>query len=156
MKRTLEVGFEGSLRSVTVDVPDAEPQPWDAKTELAVVGKKIARVDGPLKVTGKAKYTFDVIVPGMLYAAVLRSPLPAARLKKLDLGNVEGVVINNIEAGSPAANAGLKTGDVIEKVGDAKVTNPDEFKTAIENSKLEDGILLLVHSDGGSKFVVLQ
>ena len=75
---------------------------------------------------------------------------------KLKLGDVEGVVVNKVESGSPAANAGLKTGDVIEKVGQTKVTTPDAFKTAIESSKLEDGILLLVHSDGGSRFVVLQ
>jgi xanthine dehydrogenase YagR molybdenum-binding subunit len=94
MKRTLEVGFEDELRSVTVDVPEGEPVPWDAKAKLDVVGKKVPRVDGHLKVSGRAKYTFDVIVPGMLYAAVLRSPLPAARCKKLGLGKAaraEGV-----------------------------------------------------------------
>ena len=89
MKRTLEVGFEGHTRSVTVDIPESEPEPWDAKAKLRTVGKKIPRVDGHMKVTGRAKYTFDVIVPGMLYAAVLRSPLPAARVKKLDLAKAE-------------------------------------------------------------------
>ncbi|MCA9068905.1 MAG: DegQ family serine endoprotease [Planctomycetaceae bacterium] len=71
-------------------------------------------------------------------------------------GNVEGVVVSKVEAGTPADNAGLKAGDVIEKVGNEKVTTPDEFEAAIKNSKLEDGILLLVHANGGSKFLVLQ
>lgn len=82
--------------------------------------------------------------------------LTDALRKKLDVGNVEGVVVSNVQDGSPADKAGLKAGDVIEKVGQTKVTTPDEFKAAVENSKLEDGILLLVHSDGGSRFVVLQ
>lgn len=82
--------------------------------------------------------------------------LTEALRSKLNLKNVEGVVVSKVEADSPAEKAGLKAGDVIEKVGQTKVATPDEFKAAIENSKLEDGILLLVHSDGGSRFVVLQ
>jgi serine protease Do len=82
--------------------------------------------------------------------------LTSALRSKLNLPNVEGVVVSKVESGSPADNAGLKAGDVIEKVGNTKVATADEFKTAIENSKLEDGILLLVHSNGGSRFVVLQ
>ena len=49
------------------------------------VGKSVARVDGQEKVTGRAVYTVDVNLPGMLHAAVLRSPLPHARLVEVDL-----------------------------------------------------------------------
>jgi len=34
----------------------------------------VVALDGPDKVTGAARYTFDVSVPGMLHAKVLRSP----------------------------------------------------------------------------------
>ena len=48
------------------------------------IGKGIPRVDGPAKASGKAIYTVDVELPGMLYGKILRSPHPHARLLKVD------------------------------------------------------------------------
>src|SRR5215216_1263353 len=42
------------------------------------------RVEGPLKVTGAARYTADVRLPGMLHLAYTRSPLPHARIVSID------------------------------------------------------------------------
>jgi xanthine dehydrogenase YagR molybdenum-binding subunit len=135
MKRTLEVGFEGNLRSVTVDVPEGEPVAWDAKAKLDVVGKKVPRVDGHLKVTGKAKYTFDVIVPGMLYAAVLRSPMPAAQVKKLDLGKAQRA------EGVKAAIAVAKEGDRLlfagQDVAAVAATRPELARDALRLIEVE-------------------
>jgi xanthine dehydrogenase YagR molybdenum-binding subunit len=50
-----------------------------------VIGTRIDRLDGPVKVTGAAEYTFDVRRPGMLYGAVLRCPHAHARITRLDL-----------------------------------------------------------------------
>ena len=84
--------------------------------------------------------------------------LTSALRNKLNLKDqdLEGVVVSNVQDGSPADKAGVKTGDVIEKVGNQKVATPDEFRKAVEHSKLEEGILMLVHSNGGSRFLVLQ
>ena len=46
---------------------------------------KAARVDGVEKVTGEAKYTGDLNLPGLLEAKVLRSPLPHARIESIDI-----------------------------------------------------------------------
>lgn len=54
-------------------------------TEARLVGKGEPRVDGLERVTGRAVYTFDVQLPGMLYARVLRSPHPHARIKHVDV-----------------------------------------------------------------------
>jgi isoquinoline 1-oxidoreductase beta subunit len=43
-------------------------------TSFRLIGKDVARIELPLKVTGKAQYGMDVQVPGMVYAAVLQSP----------------------------------------------------------------------------------
>ena len=56
---------------------------WPAKPSL--VGTRVNRVDGPDKVTGRAKYTFDINRPGMLYARMVRSPYPHARVVSVDL-----------------------------------------------------------------------
>jgi CO/xanthine dehydrogenase Mo-binding subunit len=53
-------------------------------TTYKVIGKKAARKDGPAKVTGGAEYAYDVALPGMLHAKSVRSPLPYARIVKID------------------------------------------------------------------------
>ena len=50
-----------------------------------VIGKPTTRVDGPAKVTGAAKYTYDVQPEGWLYGMILRSKWPAAQVTKIDL-----------------------------------------------------------------------
>jgi CO/xanthine dehydrogenase Mo-binding subunit len=48
------------------------------------VGENIERVDGYGKVTGKAAYTGDLNIPGMIHGKVLRSPYPHARVVRID------------------------------------------------------------------------
>ena len=48
------------------------------------VGARVSRVDANEKVAGNAVYGFDVDLPGMLYGAVLRSPVPHARIVEFD------------------------------------------------------------------------
>ncbi|MEM9456281.1 MAG: xanthine dehydrogenase family protein molybdopterin-binding subunit [Myxococcota bacterium] len=84
VKHTLSLGFGASIVKKKVSLPATEARPWDATSELKVVGTEVPRIDGHLKVSGQAKYTFDVAVPDMLWAAVLRSPHPAARLDSID------------------------------------------------------------------------
>src|SRR5918996_3471925 len=55
-----------------------------AQNEFSVVGKNIPRIDAYERVTGQAQYTGDVQLPGMLYARVLRSPHPHARILEID------------------------------------------------------------------------
>jgi xanthine dehydrogenase YagR molybdenum-binding subunit len=57
---------------------------WPAG-ELAVVGRGAPRVDGLQRARGEARYTADLRLPGMLEAAVLRSPHARARVASVDL-----------------------------------------------------------------------
>src|SRR5687768_4568967 len=50
-----------------------------------VVGHDVPRTDAIPKVTGAAQYVADMHLPGMLHAAVLRSPHPHARIVSIDL-----------------------------------------------------------------------
>src|SRR5215831_15533258 len=54
--------------------------------DLTVVGRDVPRTDALPKVTGAAQYVADLHLPGMLYAAVLRSPHPHARIVSIDTG----------------------------------------------------------------------
>jgi CO/xanthine dehydrogenase Mo-binding subunit len=63
--------------------------------ELADIGKTVRRLDYETKVTGKAQYLADLQVPGMCHGKILRSPLPHARIKKIDISKalkVPGVI----------------------------------------------------------------
>ena len=51
---------------------------------LSVVGRPLPKVDGVEKVTGMARYAADVLLPGMLYGKIKRSPLAHARVIKID------------------------------------------------------------------------
>ena len=55
-----------------------------ATAGLLVVGKDVPRTDAIPKVTGAAQYVADLNLPGMLHAAVLRSPHPHARIVSID------------------------------------------------------------------------
>src|SRR5436309_3477971 len=49
------------------------------------------RVEGALKVSGRARYVADVRVPGMLWARFLLSPVPHARIVSVDTAKARGV-----------------------------------------------------------------
>src|SRR5205814_5404169 len=61
------------------------------------------RVDGRERVTGSARYTYDVQLPGMLYAAVLRSPHAHARITRVDTG--PAAALPGVRAVLSSANA---------------------------------------------------
>ena len=69
--------------------------------EYSVVGKPLKRVDGTVKVTGRAKYSGDITLPNMLHGKILRSPHPHARIVNIDtskakaLPGVKAVIIGS-------------------------------------------------------------
>lgn len=53
-------------------------------TEFSVIGKRVPKVDAVVKSTGEAKYSGDLVMPGMLWGKVLHSPVPHARILNID------------------------------------------------------------------------
>lgn len=63
--------------------------------EPALIGKSVRRLDYEAKVTGRAQYLADMKLPGMCHGKILRSPLPHARIVRIDASkarSVKGVV----------------------------------------------------------------
>ena len=54
-------------------------------SDQRTVGRPLARLDGSEKVLGTAAFADDVSLPGELVGRVLRSPLPHARITRIDL-----------------------------------------------------------------------
>jgi xanthine dehydrogenase YagR molybdenum-binding subunit len=75
------VGLGKVERQVPVDEPPALPP----NADLNVIGKSVPRQDGRAKVTGAIRFTADISLPGMLYGRILRSPMPHAQPRSLDI-----------------------------------------------------------------------
>lgn len=74
-----------------------------------VVGRPTPRVEGEYKVSGKAVYTVDVVLPGMLWGKVLRSPIASGRIKRIDISRALQVPgVKTVITGEDVA--GLKIG----------------------------------------------
>ena len=79
-----EKEVEGQYTEQWIVVDEDALDPWP-QGPLHVVGQAVPRVDGAQRARGQAPYTADLQLPGMLHAAVLRSPYACARVKNLDL-----------------------------------------------------------------------
>jgi len=56
-----------------------------------VINTPVHNVDGIAKVTGRAEYTFDLVLPHMLYGKILRSPYPHAKILNIDTSRAENL-----------------------------------------------------------------
>jgi xanthine dehydrogenase YagR molybdenum-binding subunit len=147
----------GALREIERSVPADEAPPLAPNAELDWIGKRVPRIDGRAKVTGAARFTVDVKLPGMLHGRLLRSPHPHARLLSLDLNAaarhpgvraalpiaetggraIEGSGGRAIEApagGASSARRLLYVGDVIAGVAAA---TPEAAEAALRLVKAE-------------------
>ena len=62
---------------------NAKKYAWPEKP--VVLSTRVKRLDGPDKVSGRAKYSFDINRPGMIFGKIVRSPHPHARVTAVDL-----------------------------------------------------------------------
>src|SRR5580765_6947794 len=81
----LGIFLNGSLRLERGAVVSTE------KRSFSVVGNSVPRVDGADKVTGRAKYVADLIIPGMIEGKFLRSPYAHARIRSINTTEAEAM-----------------------------------------------------------------
>jgi xanthine dehydrogenase YagR molybdenum-binding subunit len=62
---------------------------WPEADKRSLIGKRISRVDGPQKVSGRARYSFDINRPGMLYGKIVRCPHAHAKITSIDTSAAE-------------------------------------------------------------------
>ncbi len=76
---------------------------WPPMEKRKVIGKPLKRLDGPQKSTGRAKYSSDLKLPGMLFAAYLGSPYAHARVTGIDTSEAEKAPgVKSVHVISPA------------------------------------------------------
>ncbi len=84
------VGYEGNTKTIEYEVPAGEPGVWGADHAFSIAGvKDVPRLDAIEKVTGRAKYSFDINRPNMLEAVLVTCPYAHARVGKVDTAAAE-------------------------------------------------------------------
>jgi len=108
---------------------------WPEAGERKLIGQRVSRVDGPAKTSGRAKYTYDINLPGMLYAKILGSPYAHCKITALDTSAAESL---------PGVKAVRKIQDVgaeIQWAGDEIVAvaaeSEDIARDALSKIKIE-------------------
>ncbi len=89
--------------------------------EYNVVGKRPIRHDGADKVTGRARYSADISLPGMLHAKVLRSPHAHARIKSIDASRA--LALPGVKAVATSADLVQSSGRAAD-LGEGAMANP--------------------------------
>jgi len=84
------------------------------------------------------------------------SNLTADVAEKLGVAAGQGVVVTRVSPGSPAQLAGLAPGMVILEVNRQPVRSVQQFRAAVTDQALAKGLLLLVRTERGTRFVVVQ
>ncbi|HEX3985758.1 MAG TPA: xanthine dehydrogenase family protein molybdopterin-binding subunit [Acidobacteriaceae bacterium] len=114
-KKSVEmpIGVPGyTLTTETRQVPATEPPVWPVNKDLKYVGQSIPRYDGAAKVSGRARYTSDVQLSGMLYAKFVNANVPHAKVLSVDTSEAEKV-------------PGVKGVHVVQHIlGNAELRNP--------------------------------
>ena len=82
--RRLSYGEIASFAEVPAQAPEVAESELKKPDQFRLIGKDVMRVELPQKVNGTAQYAIDVQVPGMLYGAILRSPVEGGAPDKVD------------------------------------------------------------------------
>ena len=88
---TVKAGWEGAPQTLEVHAAEGDLKPWDLDSKLRLMMGRYPRLEGPAKVTGKAKYTYDLSLPGMLHGRMVGAAVPAAEITKIDTAKAEAL-----------------------------------------------------------------
>jgi CO/xanthine dehydrogenase Mo-binding subunit len=106
-------------------------------TSDRIVGTSVPRLEGRDKVSGQARYVDDIVLPGMLYGATVRSRIPRGKITKITFG--PGVAWNEFVIVSPKDIPGA---NCIALISDDQPCLADGFV-----NHPEEPLLLLAHPD---------
>jgi isoquinoline 1-oxidoreductase beta subunit len=82
--RRLSYGEIAAFAEIPATAPEVAESELKKPDQFRLIGKDVMRIELPRKVNGTAQYSIDVQVPGMLYGAILRSPVEGAGPDTID------------------------------------------------------------------------
>ncbi len=117
------------------------------KRALKVIGTGVPKQDAKIRVTGKAVYGHDIVLPDMLYGAILRTEHPSAIIESIDVleaMKLEGVVCVITADDVDTNNIGYKRDHPILKKGEANCTRDEIAAVAAETKEIAKKALKLI------------
>ncbi|WP_405282907.1 xanthine dehydrogenase family protein molybdopterin-binding subunit [Gaopeijia maritima] len=107
-------------------------------SEFSVIGRPQRKIDGLAKSTGRAAYTDDLTLPGLLHGKILRSPHPHARIVSIDTSNAEAL---------PGVH-GVLVGRELPRLYGIIPWTPDETALAVDRVRhIGDGVAAVAAVD---------
>jgi serine protease Do len=82
--------------------------------------------------------------------------LTPAQARQLGLSDSHGVIVKGVQDGSPAANAGMRPGDVIVEVDRHAVANVGELRQVVQKHPKGAPLVMLLHRDGSSLYAAIE
>ncbi len=117
------------------------------RAELATIGRRMRKVDGFAKASGRARYTDDIQLAGMLHGKILRSPHPHARIVAIDTSRAEAL---------PGVHAVVTGRDMPVTYGIIPWT-PDEYPLCVDRVRyVGDGVAALAAVDEDTAIAALD
>ncbi len=129
----------GQVPEVNLPATANADSPYAWPKERRLLSTKVNRIDGPQKVAGRAKYSYDIRRPGMLYGRILRSPHPHARITALDLA--PALKMPGVKAAVPIAKVGAKVMYVGDEIAAVAAQTEDQARDAVRAIRVEYEVL---------------
>jgi len=102
---------------------------WPDPEHRTLIGQRVSRVDSPDKVSGQARYTYDVKRPGLLFGKMLRAPYAHCKIVSIDTSAAEKM-------------PGVKAIEIVQKAGSNIHWAGDEVVAvaAVDEATAEDAV----------------
>jgi len=123
------------------------PQQGAVSLGFAIPSATVVDVVEQLLRTGRAEHAFVGIQP---------APLSPQIARELGVDRTTGVVVLDVVAGSPAARAGLRPGDLIVGLGDEEVGTVEDFLAALRKHEPGDRVDVQILRDGRTRKIAVE
>ncbi len=146
---SVEVVREGQNLKLTALLADRSTALAAAGQGAPPTGMASPRIVVPRSKTAPAAPAVEL---GMAVAAI-----DPSMAKERGITDLKGVLVTQVDRQGLGARAGLREGDVVRKVGDSAVTQPDQFATLVNDSLAAgNSVRLLIDRGGDTRFVLLR
>jgi serine protease Do len=150
------IEFDGKEIKESKDLPRVVATTPVGKTVSVKLWKNGKIIAKEVKIGEMDEKTVDVAkAPGNRRFGIAVQKITPEIAHGLGLKSTSGVVVTEVEAGSPAADAGIRRGDIIREINRTSVKDVQTFLRTIEQGKNGNSMLLLIQRGENNFYVVV-